>query len=436
MGLNNLTREQNKRGFCASLIVGALLGGSALLMYCCGCRKKNCPLPSHGTKATKPVSDNKPDEGTVNPQLIPGHLIPDEQTISPLMGHSDAIVVVNGAPGSGKTTLAIGIGCEACEGIDYGIFINPAFTSSDSCSCIYYHTEHDTKFNSHYGIKLEQMGNRFQVRYKCRYNSIQLFVETLSMDLKSVGGNCCVVIDTPSTLFPKRLKGDAVQEFMDGLKLVREDRRSKGVHITFVIVTHKSEWTKSARGSSVWFEDAETFMDVTLDPMDITKQTTIVDITKRKSGPSEIVRLKRVIAPYMHFERIRIPQTMTTPAPKHPSVPCAQSTSTTMNPVDKDADLFFHSQYEEGVISYGEMFKMYKDKYLLKSRDSVRNAIQRVENEIIKGLPDDVTFDIACQCELTDQKEADILKAVRSKYNIRTLEGLRKIKGKGIKMIE
>jgi len=208
------------------------------------------------------------------------------------------------------------------------------------------------------------------------------------------------------------------------------------VHITFVIVTHKSEWTKSARGSSVWFEDAETFMDVTLDPKDTTKQTTIVDITKRKSGPTEKVRLKRVITPYMHFERIPTPQAVSTTTQKQQCVPCAPSESTVMDPIEQDADLFFHSQYEEGIMSYGELFKMYKDQYQLKSRDSVRNAIQRVENEIIKGLPDDIIFDIACQLVFTDQDESGVLKEVRSKYNVRTLEGLRRIKAKGIKMAE
>ncbi len=434
MGLNDLTREQNKRGFYASLIACALLGGSALLMRCYGCGKKKEPLPINGTKAPLPVSNGKRVKDGTQSQLIPGHLIPDEQTMSPLMGHSEAIVVLNGEPGSGKTPLAIGMGCEACEGIDYGIFTNPTFTYVDECSCIYYHTEYDSKFNSHYGEKLNQLENRFQVRYKCRYDSIQSFIETLSTDVNSVGGNCCIVIDTPSTLFPKRIKGDAVQEFMDGLKLVREKRNSKGFHITFIIVTHKSEWTKSARGSSVWYEDAETFIDVTLDPKDITKRTTIVEITKRKSGPTEIVRLKRVIKPYMHFERIPASQGVSTPAQNKPSVPCAPSVSAA--PVDKDTDLLFHSLYEDGVVSYADIYSQYKDQYQLKSRDSVRNAIQRVDNEIIKSLPDDVIFDIACKCELTDQDETVVLKEVRYKYNIRTLEGLRKIKAKGIKMVE
>lgn len=291
MGLNNLTREQNKRGFYASLIACALLGSSTLLMRCYGCGKKKYPLPSNDANTIKPSSFNMPGARSIKAPLTPGYIIPDEQTISPLMGHSEAIVVLNGEPGSGKTPLAIGMGCEACEGIDYGIFTNPTFMCVDKCSCIYYHTEHDSKFNSHYGEKLNRLANRFQVRYKCRYDSIQSFIETLSTDVNSVGGNCCIVIDTPSTLFPKRIKGDAVQEFLDGLKLVREERNSKGFHITFIIVTHKSERTKSARGSSVWYEDAETFIDVTLDPKDITKRTTIVEITQAE------VRANRNSAP-------------------------------------------------------------------------------------------------------------------------------------------
>lgn len=136
----------------------------------------------------------------------------------------------------------------------------------------------------------------------------------------------------------------------------------------------------------------------------------------------------------MHFEKIPASQGVSTPAQNKPSVPCAPSVSAA--PVDKDTDLLFHSLYEDGVVSYADIYSQYKDQYQLKTRDSVRNAIQRVENEIIKGLPDDVIFNIACQLELTNQDESDVLKEIRSKYNIRTLEGLRKIRSKGIKMAE
>ncbi|MCM1139996.1 MAG: hypothetical protein NC453_15630 [Muribaculum sp.] len=159
--------------------------------------------------------------------------------------------------------------------------------------------------------------------------------------------------------------------------------------------------------------------------------TNIMHIKKRKDGPQETVLLRRVLSPYMHFERADAsnPQVTTVVS----DIPDTKGNADTRKPVDTEAETIFHNEYPQK--SYNEIFNQYKDEYQLKNRDTVRNAIQRAENRIIDNLPELDIYNICFQHNFQQMTEDEILEYIVSHYNIRTKQGLGKVLQKGSELV-
>lgn len=383
---------------------------------------KKPSLPSIGSPLICP-SCNEPTNGDN---------IPDDPPATPIVGQSGTIIDLNGLPGSGKSPFALTLTSEACDGAPYGLLSDNSGKPLPPFKCIWYHTERDIKFKAHYGEKLTQLGERIKLFKECRFSNMDAFIKSLEGSIAKANDNCCIIIDTPSSLLnTDELKLNGVRRFINELKRVRAHSNKQGHTITFIIVTHKTPSSGGVRGSSVWYEDSETFIDMSVNKDDPSGTTNIMHIKKRKDGPQETVLLRRVLSPYMHFERADAsnPQVTTVVS----DIPDTKGNADTRKPVDTEAETIFHNEYPQK--SYNEIFNQYKDEYQLKNRDTVRNAIQRAENRIIDNLPELDIYNICFQHNFQQMTEDEILEYIVSHYNIRTKQGLGKVLQKGSELV-
>lgn len=427
--MKKLTQKQNKEACQFFLKLAAVLGGVTVFGLIVPQIKgklniKNVKMPSLPLIGSPPItpSGNEPTNGDN---------IPDDPPVTPIPGQSAAIVVVNGLPGSGKSPLALTMGCEACDGVSYQLLSDNSGNPLPPFKCIWYHSERDNKFKAHYGEKLTQIGKRIEIFYERSFLNMDDFIKTLEESIARANDNCCVIIDTPSSLLnTDELMLNGVRRFINELKRVRAHSKRKGHIVTFIIVTHKSPLSGGVRGSSVWFEDSETFIEMSENKEDSSHTTNVMHVKKRKDGPQETVLLRRVMLPYMHFERADAikPQEITVV----PEIHNTKAKAAPRKPVDTDAEMLFHSEYPQK--SYRELFNQYKDEYQLKNRDTVRNAIQRAEDRILDNLAEKDILTIYLLHDLQHMTDSEILSDVTPRFNIRTKQGLSKVFKKAHKL--
>lgn len=417
--MKKLTQKQYKEACQFLLKIAAVLGlitvfGLIVLQIKDKPNIKNVKKPSLPSIGSPPITPpgNEPTNGDN---------IPDDPPATPILGQSGAIIVENGLPGSGKSPFALTLTSEACDGLPHGLLSDNSGKPLPPFKCIWYHSERDNKFKAHYGEKLTQLGERIKIFYECRFSNMDAFIKSLEGSIAKANDNCCIIIDTPSSLLnTDELKLNGVRRFINELKRVRAHSNKQGHTITYIIVTHKSPSSGGVRGSSIWYEDSETFIDMSVNKDDPSGTTNIMHVKKRKDGPQETVLLRRILSPYMHFERADAsnPQVTTVVS----DIPDTKGNADTRKPVDTEAETIFHNEYPQK--SYNEIFNQYKDEYQLKNRDTVRNAIQRAEDRILDNLAEKDILTICLLHDIQQMTDDEILSDVTPRFNIRTKQGL------------
>lgn len=429
-----MTPKQSKKAAKICFVSAMCLGALAVLLICLRMLSVKKASPTSMPKEPKSAEPDDSEDDSVIP--FDGDNIPEDRPCSPIVAQHKAIIDINALPGRGKTPLAFTLCCEACEGKSYNLLSTLSGIPLPPFKCIWFHTEYDEHFKEHYGAKIQEFGSRIVVFNEAMYPDMPTFIKTLEASIAKANDNCCVIIDTPSSLLKTgAIKLNEARIFINELKRVRRRSGKKGFIVSFILVTHKSPSTGEAQGSSAWFQDSETFIDMSDWSGDPTNMTSVLEVKKRKGGPRETVYLRRVVTPFMHFERVPDPQNNSTTVQNPQSALSVVSGNATKSPLDKDVDLFLHDQYQEGVVSYNNIYKQYKNQYQLKNRDAVVNAIRRVEDDIIEKLSEDDIDEVTAWYELTKMEEGEILREAQAKYNIRTIAGIRKIHNKGLVMV-
>ncbi|MCM1139997.1 MAG: AAA family ATPase [Muribaculum sp.] len=248
--MKKLTQKQNKEACQFFLKLATALGLVTVFGLIVTQNKgilniKNVKKPSLPSIGSPPIcpSCNEPTNGDN---------IPDDPPATPIVGQSGTIIDLNGLPGSGKSPFALTLTSEACDGAPYGLLSDNSGKPLPPFKCIWYHTERDIKFKAHYGEKLTQLGERIKLFKECRFSNMDAFIKSLEGSIAKANDNCCIIIDTPSSLLnTDELKLNGVRRFINELKRVRAHSNKQGHTITFIIVTHKTPSSGGVRGSSV-----------------------------------------------------------------------------------------------------------------------------------------------------------------------------------------
>lgn len=304
----------------------------------------------------------------------------DRKVDSTLLGQSGGITIINGLEGQGKSTLAIQLMVEACEGKSSGLRKEDAAVVGSQWEGYLYASESSPKFKTCYGAKLEEIcaGGVFKARINDpnlrNYKRVLRDIRKTAFSSKK---NCVFGIDNVTDMFSKMAERE-IEYFKNELEAIRLSVEKEGRLVQYFIVTHANSQTGDVAGSKIWQKTSEINIFILEDKKADNPDCKIIHIKKNRLGAQRTIRVRRVMTPYMHFEYCKDCNSDKTLEIALPDKHMTQEDS--RKPITPEVENLFARVYVKGSYGYGRIYNDYKQEFQLNRKDDVRNAIERVRS--------------------------------------------------------
>nr|DAN75980.1 MAG TPA: DnaB-like helicase [Bacteriophage sp.] len=245
-----------------------------------------------------------------------------------------------------------------------------------------YESEAAPKFQSNFGGKLRELSGRYKALVNnFNFQNVEAALIHIRKTVMGMTGNCVFGIDNVTDMFPN-IPAAQIQRFIQGLKAIRRDMNAQGRKITFVVVTHANRTTGEAADSSLWQNLSEVVISIQEDKQKKGDDYKILRIEKSRYGALSTTLVHREMNNYMHFEFY-----VEAGDGDHVSVEdeTASEEPVELLPITKEVEALFASVYIPKEYGYGQIYNDYKNKFKMKGKDDVRNAIERYKKRIIQA---------------------------------------------------